>query len=300
MEAVAAVRAFWDQSAKRKSDIVGTLWTSHWAVQERINTLVSGSPNIDMYQHAISLLQRHGLKLPVATIASLGCGTGELERGLSTYNLAKEYWGFDLSDQSLAMATEAARPLPATFRYEPQNLNAPCLGEKLFDIVFAVMSLHHVEEIEALAEAIDHALRAGGWLVINEYVGPNRFQWTDQQIAVINSVLEALPPRLKTVAASIEKQRVVRETVETMIRVDASEAVRSQDIIPVLEGRFDLIERRDYGGCILHMLLADIIKNFQGDDALAVLRQIFVVEDLAIAGRLVPSDFTFAIYRKRG
>src|SRR5262245_11150323 len=123
MEATAAVRAFWDESAKRKSDIVGTLWTSHWAVQERINALVSGSPNIDMYQHAMSVLQRNGVKLPVGAVASLGCGTGDLERGLSTYDLAEAYWGFDLSEQSLAIAREAARHLPARFHYEPTNLD---------------------------------------------------------------------------------------------------------------------------------------------------------------------------------
>lgn len=51
-----------------------------------------------------------------------------------------------------------------------------------------------------------------------------------------------------------------------MIANDPSEAVRSADLLPMMEGRFEILERKNLGGTILMHLLYDIVQNFRWDD----------------------------------
>src|SRR3990172_12550119 len=64
----------------------GIHWTEHKAVQERINKKVSGDPKKDPYHYFIDFLNKNGIHLPLERCLTLGCGAGDLERGLSKYN----------------------------------------------------------------------------------------------------------------------------------------------------------------------------------------------------------------------
>jgi hypothetical protein len=69
--------------------------------------------------------------------------------------------------------------------------------------------------------------------------------------------------------------------------------------MPVFRERFDVVLQRDYGGSILQFLLAEIVHNFNGVMGEAVLKQIFLFEDLAIETGALQSDFTFALLRPK-
>jgi hypothetical protein len=91
-----------------------------------------------------------------------------------------------------------------------------------------------------------------------------------------------------------------RPDLAGMLANDPSEAVRSADIVSVLERSFDVVERRDYGGTLLHPLLADIAHNFQPfertEDEL-VLRALFAEEQRLIREGILQSNFTFMVLR---
>ena len=82
-----------------------------------------------------------------------------------------------------------------------------------------------------------------------------------------------------------------------MIRIDPSEAVRSSAILPLAERYFRFIERIDYGGTILHMLLHDIIGNFRAENRrdLAALRAIFALERWLLDRKILSSDFMMVV-----
>jgi hypothetical protein len=116
-------------------------------------------------------------------------------------------------------------------------------------------------------------------------------------LSLINELLIALPPRLRrsglTGAIYESKQR---PTVEEMIANDPSEAVRSDELLPVLESRFSIIDRRDLGGTILQHLLYDIVQNFRFDDPIARS----ALEMLCLFDATVtPSDYVLLAARKR-
>ena len=81
-------------------------WLQHPLVQERINSKITGGSSGDRFQYFLN----HYLndRLPVDCALTLGCGSGELERGLSQYSFARIHEGIDLSDHAIRLAREAA------------------------------------------------------------------------------------------------------------------------------------------------------------------------------------------------
>jgi hypothetical protein len=85
--------------------------------------------------------------------------------------------------------------------------------------------------------------------VLNEYIGPARFQWTARQLEAVNALRELLPPRYRVRWQDRGlKRRVHRPSRLSMMLYDPSEAVESDRIVPSLDKFFAVVERRDYGG----------------------------------------------------
>ncbi len=73
------------------------------------------------------------------------------------------------------------------------------------------MSLHHVVRLEALYETVARALKPGGLFVIDEYVGPTRFQWSERQMQLTNALQELLPREHRRTTEGEIKTPVVRQ-----------------------------------------------------------------------------------------
>jgi SAM-dependent methyltransferase len=163
------------------------------------------------------------------------------------------------------------------------------------------MSLHHVQNLEGTLGAVERALKPGGILVVNEFVGPSQFQFTDVQLAMADAVLAVLPDRWRMdVTTGKPKTRYVRQPRSHWNVVDPSEAIRSDEIIAELEARFEVLVRRDYGGTILHLALEHIVHNFDRSDErdIAVVRLMGLLEELLIRHGVIESDFTLMALRK--
>jgi hypothetical protein len=89
-------------------------------------------------------------------------------------------------------------------------------------------------------------------------------------------------------------------SVEEMNRHDPTEAVHSEDIVPLVRKIFRMVEFNPIGGTILHMMLQDIIGNFQtGSDAdECILRLICQLEWNLISSPQLGSDFAYFVARR--
>lgn len=98
-------------------------------------------------------------------------------------------------------------------------------------------------------------------------------------------------------------QRPIKETAlpteRSVIAIDPSEAVRSAEIMPVLESLFEVIDYRPLGGSILQFLLADIAGNFQDEAGEQWLDIFFRLEDALMACGDLPSDFATIVAAPR-
>jgi SAM-dependent methyltransferase len=176
------------------------------------------------------------------------------------------------------------------------------MPENLYDVVFAESSLHHLSPLKETLIKVNRCLKPGGFFIVNEFVGPTRFQWTDRQLQVIDGILSILPNRYKTFWNSTAiKQKVAKPSRLRMMLNDPSEAVESSNIVSLVYKIFDVVEVKAYGGTILHMLLSGIAHNFLSEDAetSGYLKLCFVVEDLLLATQQIESDYMIAVCKKK-
>src|SRR5262245_38882502 len=153
-------------------------WLQHPLVQERINLKVSGTPGVNRFEYFLNRYLKG--KMPVERALTLGSGLGELERGLCHYNFARLHEGIDISDQAIRVAIEKAQASGLThLRYRMGNLNDVALEPAAYDVIFGISSIHHVQRLEYLFGQVRQALKPGGYFFLDEYIGPNRFQWPE-------------------------------------------------------------------------------------------------------------------------
>ena len=237
-------------------------WTELQQVHDVINRRVSGDRAVDPYLY---FLRTHlAGRLPVARALTIGCGGGDLERGLCQHGFARRHDGVDVAPKAIEKAATAAREAGLSgLEYSVVDGNALDLAEGVYDVVFGVHSIHHIENLEDLFAKIARALKPDGFLFLNEFVGPTRFQWTDRQLEVVNGLLRVLPASLRAGATNGRVRReALRPTVKEMMAADPSEAARSGELLGVAESYFEFVDVKPYGGTVLQLLLEDIAGNF--------------------------------------
>lgn len=288
------VAAFWSEDPADVAADGGDFWLSHPLVRARINRLASGASDRDAYDHLAIELSGRGIALPIPRAVSLGCGFGALERDLAARGIVGRIDAYDIAPGAIREAAREAQRLGMDgLRYHVADLDRIDLEPGSVDVVFGHASVHHVERLETLYATVHRTLRRDGVFHLYEYVGPTRFQWTDMQLELINEFLDGLPPRLRELPDGSPKERLRRPTIEEMIAADPSESVRSGELVGLLAPLFDIVERRDLGGTLLHMALGGIAQNFRADDPgdVAVLEHLFDVEDRAMRDGTIDSDF---------
>jgi SAM-dependent methyltransferase len=270
-------------------------WMASTAVLMHLNERVTGDPARDwLSSWAHRYFHGHDLRVLV-----LGCGEGWLERAISEWTFVRAIDAVDFAEAAVARARERGGP---KIRYGVIDLNRDSLEPDAYDVVIAHSVLHHIEDLEHAFDQIERAMKPEATLIVNEYVGANRFQYGDEILAMINDLLRCLPGRLRRSALEDRTYEVrERPTVEEMMANDASEAVRAADVMPMLRQRFEILDERLLGGTILMHLLYDIVQNFLFDDPheRAVIELLCTFEGALVDARRISSDFVIAAARKR-
>jgi SAM-dependent methyltransferase len=169
--------------------------------------------------------------------------------------------------------------------------------EGTYDLILSASALHHVENLEDLIIKLRSMLNPGGYFAFSEYVGPNRFQWTDEQISIVNGILNVLDPYY---LKNGERSTFVPSTVEDMIRVDPSEAVRSSDILRLAKKYFHVEYERNFYLNIVHPLFPMLntnLSNKNNGDFDSIIRLLLYFEKLLVDKHVLESDCVFMVCR---
>jgi hypothetical protein len=125
-------------------------------------------------------------------------------------------------------------------------------------------------------------LKTGGLLAIDDYVGPNQFQWSDATIQRATEILQSLPARF--LVDPTNPTRTVRSTggkppLQSVIATDPTEAADSKNIIPALNQIFthslDLIPT---GGLAYLICLDELFENFKSLEDLNQLQNLLDID----------------------
>jgi SAM-dependent methyltransferase len=290
----------WDETVGKVESQTLKGWLDWEFIEEEyIRPAVSGDRHVYYLTH---FLDTHCPRRPVRAALSLGCGGGNLERGLIAMNAAEVIDAFDVSPESIRLAKQLAEEAGCGSRihYAVSDINTLILPPRKYDFVIAKMALHHFHGLEHIFAQVRGSLKEGGVFVFNEFIGPNRFQWSDLQLQLMNSILAALPQKNRRSAISGDVlQRIDRPSVAAMIAMDPSEAIRSQEIMPVLQRFFELVEYKPYGGTLLHILLTHLMPTFdqEDEDQAALVKMLFLLERTLIEHKVLGSDFAYVVAR---
>jgi ubiquinone/menaquinone biosynthesis C-methylase UbiE len=213
-----------------------------------------------------------------------------------------EVLGIDLSGESIREANRkvAEKALP-NIRFEQADFYSFDLKEGYYDMVLFYSALHHFKNIELVAERICKALKSDGLVILCEYVGKNRLQFSKDQITEMNRLLDIIPKRYKTrYLTSWTKKKIYAPGLLRMLISDPSEAVESESIIPIIHSQFEVLEEKKIGGDLLMMVLKDIAHHFNSEDVEVkqVLERTFEEEDKYLMNAANP-NFIFGVYRKK-
>jgi O-antigen biosynthesis protein len=237
---------------------------------------------------------------PANLALELGCGSGT---GLvETWNAgaAVHLVGLDLEESRFNATLDLRTTAGARVDFIAADANELQLDEGRYDLIYSVQSLHHFERLERIMAEVRRALTSDGFFVLDEFVGPARFQWTDLQLSLTAQLLGLMPANLRKYSNGTEKACEGRSTVEQVIQVCPSEAIRSDEIVRLFYDNFHVVQHKNLGGTIQHLLYSGIVQNFPDDDP-AVDRMIDCIDALEttlIERQAIPSDFALLIGKR--
>ena len=271
------------------------------AVRRHWNYLISGDENKDFRTYFRQKYLPHKQGLQGLT---LGCGEGQKVLEWAKTGLFDHIDGYELSEDRLKKARQMALEAGADrcIKYIAGDVNEIELPENHYHVVFIEHALHHFSPLAPLLSKLNKCLVPEGYFVFDEYVGPSRFQWTDQQLRLANCIRSILPDKYKPhIIDGRTNKKVIRPSRLSMILKDPSEAVESGNILPLTHQLFEVAEIRGYHGAILHLLLEGIAQNFMSEEKAVsdCLHLLFEIEDYLTRTREVGDDFAVVIARKK-
>jgi SAM-dependent methyltransferase len=282
--------AKWEQHTDYK-ELASATWMSSPLVRENFCRHITGNPNKEWHGWLTDIYPQ--LRQPNNNhLLVLGCGVALSELFLLDIGFCSTAMAIDIVPAAIEsnIASASQRGYGDKVIYKASNINTITLPENQFDLLFVSHSFHHFENLEHIMAEVRKALKPGALLIIDDYVGPSRFQFPDRQFAMMNDLLHMLP-------AEWLKPDIVRWPLSVFLEGDPSEAVRSEEIVPLLKDHFNITHYRPYGGSLLHMLLQDTVRNFSNTDPKdrAIMQLLIYIENLAIEAGMVDNSFALIV-----
>jgi GT2 family glycosyltransferase/SAM-dependent methyltransferase/glycosyltransferase involved in cell wall biosynthesis len=238
---------------------------------------------------------------PAEKSLDLGCGAGARSLFLWEAGSSRYIEGADVSRARVAEGEKRRQAMGAPGKFRVGDINRLGLPAQSYDLIFSCHSFHHFLELEMLMEQVSQGLTDRGLFVLEEFVGPTQFQWTDLQIKLTRELLSTLPASLRTFRDGRVKNEEGRPSVDQVVAASPFESIRSAEIWPLFQKHFEVVAVRKIGGTIQHLLYNGIIHNFSLDDqnASGHIQRIYEAEDSLIDSGEIPSDFLLIAGRRR-
>jgi ubiquinone/menaquinone biosynthesis C-methylase UbiE len=261
-------------------------WWQSPHIIRHINKKITGSP-LDGFSQGITQKAKEiaGDRYPFSSGVSVGCGNGQKEINLVRQGLVSSFKLYEVSEvrieQGKRLATKFGVEKNVTF-IQGDALKIITEPES-FDFVHWNNSLHHMLDVDAAIKWSHQVLQKGGMFYMDDYVGPNRMQWSDKMLEVASQVRSNLPEKYlvnpKNPGQLLSKT-LTRNSVERMIEIDPSEAADSESILDSLKKYFPNAQITLTGGVVYHLALSDILHNFDDSQDKHLLDFLMLIDDL--------------------
>ncbi len=180
------------------------------------------------------------------------------------------------------------------------DLNVDPLPKGPFDLVACYDTLHRLRELEHIFAEFDKVMSRGGLLVCRDYIGPNRLQFPEELMQLVNATLQLLPEELRIDESGEVREAQYAPGLDQMLRLDPTKAIRSESILGIAKSRLKMLEIVPMGGSLMAPLLAGLAENFRETtpETDRILQALLDVEMRLVQGGMIASHYAFFVGRK--
>lgn len=241
-------RAIYDQMAEKEAAHWGrVLPNKQQQQQENLNVLDEerrAGFHLGLNRHAVNFMpwvQSQGLTFDHAL--SLGCGAGRLEREWLNKGIVRSFHGVDIAEDALASARAMAAEEGLACTYSQGDLNFVELPADTYDLIVASTSLHHCLFLEDVADRMKTALKPGGLVWLNDFIGDSQFQYPDRLIELTTALLKTIPQQYTY--NRLQQKQIQPPKRPKLPLKSPFESIRSQEIPKVFLERFEVVEKSE-------------------------------------------------------
>ena len=272
-------------------------WWQFPQIHQHINSNIDGGDA----EHGFitSAINKHKI-LPCERGVSVGFGNGVKEIKLLKMDLVQHFDLYELSSGRVENAKALAKKegLSDRISFHLQDVFDQAPKKNHYDLVYWNQSLHHMLDVPRAVEWSRDVLKPGGGLLMNDFIGPSRFQWSDEELAYATRARRCFvdthylaSPQDPSKSIPIEKKR---PSVQAMYDADPSEAADSGRIVDALKEYFPNVDIQRTGGVIYHLALNGMLMNFDEHKDQHIIKLLLMIDDLLVEKDLSHYALAFA------
>ena len=230
-------------------------------------------------------------------IVSLGCGTGDWEIILTEKSSKITMDLVEINADLLKYAKDYAKKNHLKINTIVQDVNNLSLDEKSYDFVIVRSSLHHFVELEHVFEEIKKSLKHGGkFLIMGEVIGRNGQLLYEDTRKIVNNIMKAMP---KKFTYNHNDKIQDKEFPNIDYSKDSFEAIRSEEIYPLVLEYFNSVEHIAFDAIISYLLDFRYGPNYDLSNNLdkSVIQYIVELDKFYIKNKILKPTALFGIFR---
>jgi SAM-dependent methyltransferase len=236
---------------------------------------------------------------PFSRAALLGCDGGVSERTWLEAGASEKLDVYDLSPSVVRVVRSRLGvdglgrfgAIGRRVRFIIEDLNFPRLPEARYDVIWSNGCLHHIVNLENLFAAVERALCDDGLFAFHTYIGERRLRFAPERLQRINRVLQDVP-------AQFRRGGVTSIAAPALDQISPFCGVRSDEIVDLVEARFDVVHRAMAGALFPLHLYLDLGAIERREPELS--KHLFEAEVEALGDPAMRPCATFMVLRKRG
>jgi SAM-dependent methyltransferase len=171
------------------------------------------------------------------------------------------------------------------------------LKENHYDLFLCVDYLNRIENLDVFLKDIGKALKEDGIIIAMEYIGPARFQWTAKEIGITDTIYGALTGR-SALSTFSELPSLNIFPHEHGSRV--ADTVNPENVIPMLQELFDILDVRYFGGPFYDLLLNKMLHRLdqENEKDVILIKTIIQYEQILIKENILENAYAMIIAKK--
>jgi len=298
-----AIGECWDKQTVNNSSKQKYWWHNSYVIRH-INKLVYNidSPVFSSGLHKLLLSRLGGRQLTMGI--SIGCGSAIKELDILEMGIIDRFILFELSEEriKLGLLNAEKRNLQNRIKYLHGNAFNFDFSNHKIDFVHWNNSLHHMLDVDVAVKWSYDILTPDGIFYMDDYVGPNRFQYPKYVLDLVNNIRDNLPKKYLQDQRNNQKPRghITNVDPEELMKNDPSEAADSGRILSSVSRYFKNADIKPTGGIVYFIALHGLWENFneKNDDDIFFLSQLLELDKHCTTKENFMSPYAVALATK--